>query len=109
MGKPQTASGRCGKCDWPVWVEANFCSECGNAFKPVRPRDRIVAETKAFATGTLTEIEKGSRAVLQSDGGKKIAAGAAVGAVLAAAVPVIGWGTGALIGAGLVAYKRLTK
>ena len=64
---------------------------------------------REFAEGAVSEIKSTSRSVLKSDTGKKMAAGAAIGAVAAAALPVIGWGAGAIIGAGFIAYKRLIK
>ena len=41
--------------------------------------------------------------------GKKIAAGAVIGAIVAVPVPFVGWFAGAVIGGGLVALRKLMK
>ena len=47
--------------------------------------------------------------MFSGDDSKKIAAGAVVGALIAIPVPFIGPLTGALVGGGLVALRRLLK
>ena len=64
---------------------------------------------KQFAKGALGEVRTTAREVLASDLGKKMAAGAALGAAAATAIPFVGWATGAAFGAGFIAYKRLMK
>ena len=109
MSDVQSASKRCLKCDTSVWDDAKFCSECGYSLVAAEPPRDTLTEVKEFALGTVTEIQKGSREALKSETGKKMAAGAATGAVLATAIPFVGWGTGAFLGAGFIAYKRLTS
>ena len=59
-----------------------------------------------FATGTAEELRKTGRTVLTSETGTKVAAGAAIGAVAAVAIPFVSMGVGALVGAGIVAFRR---
>ena len=53
-------------------------------------------------------MDKEDNLFSQKDG-KKIAAGAIVGAIIAVPVPFVGPITGAIVGGGLVALRRLMK
>lgn len=91
-----------------------FCPQCGHSLAAQAPAKVSNAEStvelvRDFATGATREIKDTGRAALRSELGKKMAAGAAIGAVAAAVIPFIGWGVGAVAGAGLVAYRRLLK
>ncbi len=109
MSDVQTASKQCSKCERSVWDDAKFCSECGYSLGAVEPSRETLTSVKDFALGTAAEIQKGSQEALRSETGKKMAAGAAIGAVLATVIPFVGWGAGAFLGAGFVAYKRFTR
>ena len=50
-----------------------------------------------------------AREFASSDLGKSMIAGAAVGAEAAAILPFVGWGFGAVVGAGYGAYRKLRK
>jgi uncharacterized membrane protein YvbJ len=106
----------CQQCGFNINEGSKFCSECGSAL--TAPESRVASppssETTAslvrdFAAGTMRQIDETGRSALKSDLGKKMAAGAAIGAVAAAAIPFIGWATGAVAGAGFIAYQRLLK
>jgi hypothetical protein len=47
--------------------------------------------------------------VLKSATGKKVAAGAAIGAVAAVAIPFVSVGVGAIVGAGVAVLRRFAK
>ena len=99
----------CGKCAREVPNEANFCPSCGT---PVRAADEpeTVGEMLAgFASGTAAEIRQTAGPVLKSETGRKVAAGAAIGAVAAVVVPFVSIGVGAVVGAGVAAFRRFSK
>lgn len=107
---------KCGDCGGELLETAKFCSECGSK---VADADRDASEpegngsktalVKQYAVDVTHEAAELSKTALKSDLGKKIAAGAAIGAVVAIPVPFIGPGLGAVVGAGVVAFRRLTK
>jgi hypothetical protein len=76
---------------------------------PLAAQESSGALIKDFAAGAAREARETGKAALRSKTGQRMAAGAALGAVAAAAVPFIGWATGAVLGAGIVAYRRLLK
>ena len=47
--------------------------------------------------------------MLKSETGRKVAAGAAIGAVAAVVVPFVSIGVGAVVGAGVAAFRRFAK
>ena len=96
----QTASVECPNCSARSFETDNYCAGCG------RPLGSTAKIAKDFAVGVAEEIGKTGRTIMKSEGGKKIAAGAALGAVVAAAVPFFTLGTGAVLGAGFAAYRR---
>jgi hypothetical protein len=97
----------CNSCAAELAEGANFCPACGTARAEGEPG---VGEMLAgFASGTAKEIKDAARPVLTSAAGKKVAAGAAIGAVAAVAVPFVSIGVGALVGAGIAALRRRPK
>jgi hypothetical protein len=97
----------CGKCAAEVPGDASFCPSCGTPARADENQGESVGEMLVeFATGTAKEIRKTGRTVLKSETGKKVVAGAAIGAVAAVAIPFVSMGVGALVGAGIVAFRR---
>jgi uncharacterized Zn finger protein (UPF0148 family) len=109
MGNLEVAERDCEKCHQPFFSDAKFCGHCGHSQIEAATDQSTSRVVQQFATETAREIKKSTHEALKSDLGKKMAAGAAIGAVAAAAVPFVGWATGAVVGAGFIAYKRLTK
>lgn len=74
------------------------------------PRDdNVFRQAKTIACEAADDMIDAGEEIVTSPTAKKIAAGAAVGALVAAPLPIIGWVAGATIGAGLVAFKHLRK
>jgi hypothetical protein len=72
------------------------------------PRDgNVFRQAKTLACEAADDMIDAGEEIATSPVTKKIAAGAAVGALVAAPLPIIGWAAGATIGAGLVAFKHL--
>ena len=96
----------CGKCAAEVPGGASFCPTCGTAVRADDQSETVGEMLVEFASGTAEEIRKTGRTVLTSETGKKVAAGAAIGAVAAVAIPFVSMGVGALVGAGIVVFRR---
>ncbi len=99
----------CSKCAAEVPGGASFCPSCGTPARADEEGESVGEMLVEFATGTADEIRKTGRTVLKSETGKKVAAGAAIGAVAAVAIPFVSMGVGALVGAGIVAFRRRPK
>lgn len=98
------------KCEADLPPGANFCPACGAPATKEEAEDiSATSAIRQFATGTVEEMKTVGREALKSDIGKKMAAGAALGAVAAAALPFVSAGVGALFGGGYVLFKRITK
>jgi hypothetical protein len=104
----------CNKCAAELPDNANFCLSCG-ANQQVAEAEGETAEAggesigemlAGFASGTAAEIKRTTGPLLKSETSKKVAAGAAIGAVAAVAVPFVSIGLGAVIGAGVAALRR---
>ena len=100
----------CGKCSAEVPAGANFCPSCGTTVTGAEPGRESVGEMLAgFASDTAEQIRQTAEPVPKSETGRKVAAGAAIGAVAAVAIPFVSIGVGALVGAGYVALRRAAK
>jgi hypothetical protein len=84
---------KCQLCDAALAADARFCSQCG----------------AAVTTGKTAEEVRQHAAAGRDDLGASIAKGAAIGAVIALPVPFIGPLTGAIVGAGIAAYNKLSR
>ena len=69
--------------------------------------DNVFRQAKNLFCEVADDIIDAGEEIIESPVTKKIAAGAAVGALVAAPLPIVGSATGAMIGAGLVAFKNL--
>ncbi|MES2442193.1 MAG: hypothetical protein V4574_05130 [Pseudomonadota bacterium] len=98
----------CAKCSAALAEDANFCGNCG-----VRAGSgetgRALDAARNFAVGTATEAGNHAREIMKNPTAQKIAGGAALGAAAATVIPFVTIGLGAVLGAGYVAFKRLTK
>jgi uncharacterized Zn finger protein (UPF0148 family) len=90
----------CAHCDG-----AKFCPACGVA---TGDGSTTYEEAKAFVMNSASEAEKTARELMKNEDAQKIAGAAAVGAVAAIVLP-ISMVTGAVIGAGIMAYNRFAK
>jgi hypothetical protein len=98
----------CSQCGAEMAEGANFCSQCGSAVAPTSGAD-VLRKAKTYACDAADDMIEGGTDLVTSKLGKKMAAGAAVGALVAAPIPIVGWAAGATIGAGLVAFRQITK
>jgi hypothetical protein len=95
----------CVHCDAALPEGAKFCPACGVA---TGDGATTYEEAKAFVLNSASEAEKTARDLMKNEDAQKIAGAAAVGAVAAIVLP-ISMATGALIGAGIMAYNRFAK
>jgi hypothetical protein len=103
----------CNKCAAELPDNANFCLSCGASQSEAAgveteavPGESVGEMLAGFASGTAAEIKRTTAPLLKSDTSKKVAAGAAIGAVAAVAIPFVSIGLGAVIGAGVAALRR---
>ena len=99
----------CNKCAAELADDANFCPSCGTAARPAESRESVGEMLVGFASGAAEEIRQTAEPVLKSETGRKVAAGAAIGAVAAVVIPFVSIGVGAVVGAGVAAYRRLGR
>ena len=99
----------CSHCSAAMPDGANFCPSCGKTVGETEARESVGEMLVGFASGAAEEIRQTAEPVLKSETGKKVAAGAAIGAVVAVAIPFVSIGVGALVGAGVAAYRRLGR
>ena len=95
----------CKHCDAALPDGAKFCPACGVA---TGDGSTTYEEAKAFVMNSASEAEKTARDLMKNEDAQKIAGAAAVGAVAAIVLP-ISMVTGAVIGAGIMAYNRFAK
>jgi RNA polymerase subunit RPABC4/transcription elongation factor Spt4 len=95
----------CTHCDAALPEGAKFCPACGVA---TGDGSTTYEEAKAFVMNSASEAEKTARELMKNEDARKIAGAAAVGAVAAIVLP-ISMVTGAVIGAGIMAYNRFAK
>ena len=95
----------CAHCDAALPAGAKFCPVCGVA---TGDGSTSYEEAKAFVLNSASEAEKTARDLMKNEDAQKIAGAAAVGAVAAIVLP-ISMVTGAVIGAGIMAYNRFAK
>ncbi len=97
----------CG-CGAELAENAKYCGQCGTAVEQFSGVN-FLRQAKTVACQAADDIIDGGESIVTSDLGQKMAAGAAVGALCVAPIPIIGWAAGAAVGAGLVAFKHLNN
>lgn len=98
----------CANCNALVGEDAKFCSVCGASLNQSSGLE-LLRSAKGYVCDAADDIIDAGQEVVTTDLGKKMAAGAAVGALCVAPIPVVGWAAGAIVGAGLVAFKHALK
>src|SRR5689334_17910009 len=91
----------CTECKQGLAENARFCSSCGSPVRSNKLHDAApgLSKTEAvkqYAQDVAHEAGDLGKAALKSDLGKKMAAGAALGAVIAVPVPFVGPAVGAV-------------
>ena len=104
---------KCVKCGSKVSIRAKFCGQCGGV---VPPHDLAGAasEAKEYAADLVAEgrvaakeAAMATKAGMKTEMGKSVAACAALGAIIAVPIPIIGPMMGAAIGAGFGFLRKL--
>ena len=96
----------CSRCSAELPANARFCAACGTAIEgSEQSRESVGEMLVGFASGAAEEIRHTAEPVLKSETGRKVAAGAAIGAVAAVLLPVVSIGVGAVLGAGVAALR----
>ena len=107
--------GFCNECDAEYGEGAKFCPQCGAKTPEQRAAESIPNQAKHYVGEAADELWGATKDAFHTgkhladqDTVKKVAGGAAIGAAAAVIAP-IGLATGALIGAGIVAYRHVNK
>ena len=100
----------CQACGHDLESVANFCPSCGAKQTESATPYRTTAEDDLRAARVFAEDAR-HRATGTSNAtlGASMAKGAAIGAVAALPIPFVGPITGAIVGAGIAAYTKLSK
>ena len=101
----------CQACGKDLQSGANFCSACGASITESATHYRTTADDDLRAARAFAEDARQRATGSGSSGtlGASIAKGAAIGAVAALPIPFIGPITGAIVGASIAAYTKLSK
>jgi uncharacterized membrane protein YvbJ len=91
----------CNACNAEYIEGTKFCPQCGE-----KTPEQHAAES--FPNQATKDAYHTGKHLADQDTVKKVAGGAAIGAAAAVIAP-IGLATGALIGAGIVAYRHVNK
>ncbi len=105
----------CNECSAEYTEGAKFCPQCGSKTPEQLAAESFPNQAKHYVGEAADELwgatkdayHKGKH-LADADSAKKVAGGAAIGA-LAAVVAPVGIVTGALLGAGVVAYRHMNK
>lgn len=105
----------CNECDTEYVEGTKFCPECGAKTPEQLAAESFPHQAKHYVGEAADELWGATKDAFHTgkhiadvDSAKKIAGGAAIGAVASVIAP-IGIVTGALIGAGVVAYRHVNK
>jgi len=91
---------KCPACDASAPKGARFCPSCGASMTETASEGPI--------PGAASDADLPAAAP-KSDLGTSMAKGAAIGALISIPVPFVGLIGGAVVGAGVAAYKKLTE
>ncbi len=105
----------CNECDTGYPEGAKFCPECGAKTPEQLAAESLPNQAKHYVGeaadelwGATKDAYHTGKHIADVDSAKKIAGGAAIGA-LASVIAPVGLATGAVIGAGIVAYRHVNK
>jgi len=99
---------QCSKCLETVDGDVRYCTSCG-ALLGSKDEGDVVEQAKHYVSQAAQEIVETGKEAMETDLGKKMAGGAALGALAGAPIPIVGWVAGALAGAGIVAYRHRSR
>ena len=101
---------KCPACDASAPKGARFCPSCGGSMTATeRPIPDAASDDLHAARVFAEDAPQRSVEEWKSDFGTSMAKGAAIGALVSIPVPFIGMIGGAMVGAGVAAYKKLTE
>ena len=105
----------CPECNFSYSQGTKFCPECGAKTAEQMAAESFPEQAKHYVSEAAEEIFSAAKDaawagkdLANKDTAKKMAGGATIGAAAALIAP-IGIATGAVIGAGIVAYRHLSK
>ena len=96
----------CPHCDSALAEGARYCSTCGASV--TQDGESTYESAKTFVLNSAGEAERAARDLLENEDAQKIAGAAVLGGLAAIVLPVSVM-TGAVVGAGIMAYNRFVK
>lgn len=102
---------RCADCRGEIEKQSSFCPHCGaklNGAEGRRSSPDPMPAREAFSEAA-SDLMRTGRRLANNDMARKVGAGAAIGAIAGAVVPVLSIGLGALVGGGIVAWQQWKK
>ena len=103
---------KCPACDASAPKGARFCPSCGVSMTETaseRPIPDAASDDLRAARVFVEDAAQSAVAAVKSDLGTSMAKGAAIGALISIPVPFVGLIGGAVVGAGVAAYKKLME
>jgi hypothetical protein len=107
MTKPNIFE-QCTQCHETVNGDVRYCTHCGSLLGSKEEGD-IVEQARHYVSQAAQELAETGKEAMETELGKKMAGGAAIGALAGAPIPIVGWFAGALAGAGIVAYRHRNR
>ncbi len=105
----------CNECPTEISEGMKFCPKCGAKTPEKLAEESFSSQAKHYVGEAADELWGATKDAFHSgkhladkDSAKKVAGGAAIGAAASILLPV-GIATGAVLGAGVVAYRHMTK
>jgi hypothetical protein len=105
----------CNECETEVIEGMKFCPKCGAKTPEKLAEESFPSQAKHYVGEAADELWGATKDAFHTgkhladaDSAKKVVGGAAIGA-LASVVAPIGIATGAVLGAGIVAYRHMSK
>ncbi len=105
----------CNQCGAEISEGMKFCPKCGAKTPEKLAEESFPNQAKHYVReaadelwGATKDAYHTGKHLADADSAKKVAGGAALGAAAALVAPV-GIATGAIIGAGIVAYRHISK
>lgn len=104
----------CNMCSTIFDEGTKYCPQCGEKTAEQRASESFASQAKYYVgeaasefIGAAKDTYDNGKYLADKDSAKKVAGGAAIGALIG--IPIVGWTAGAALGAGIVAYRHIQK
>ncbi len=98
---------QCTQCGESVSDSGKFCPDCGCNLDENISKANFIEQTQYYLSEAAGEFFETGKDIVNNETSRKIAGGAAIGALVA--MPIAGWAAGAAIGAAIMVYRQTEK